>query len=165
LPRPSRVLDHGLRPRDDTRDVRIDARLAGSARRSPFFPALLPLGVLLALPVLASTLFLALLEGGVRSHGRRPPLPAPLARRHHRPGGFFGLGIASNSATSFFAASFLGFAHGQKGGAILRVPWPALMEIAGECLVQEPYLDPPRWRTKGWPEEGALGKLRAAAVS
>jgi hypothetical protein len=59
----------------------------------------------------------------------------------------------------------LGFAPGEKGGEILRVPWPALMDIAGDCLTQEPDLDPPRWRTRRWPEEAALVKLRAVAMS
>jgi hypothetical protein len=37
---------------------------------------------------------------------RRDHALATAWRRYPRPGGFFGLGIASNSATSFFASSF-----------------------------------------------------------
>ena len=58
----------------------------------------------------------------------------------------------------------LGLAPGQKGGEILRVPWQVLMEIAGGCLAREPDLDPPRWRTTGWPEETVIAKLRAAVT-
>ncbi len=56
------------------------------------------------------------------------------------------------------------FAPGVKGGETLFVPWEALVQIASDCFVQEPDLDPPRWRTIRWPEEPALEKLRAVAV-
>jgi hypothetical protein len=49
-------------------------------------------------------------------------------------------------------------------GEMFRVPWQAVLEIAGEHLVQEPDLDPPRWRTTGWPDDSTLSKLRAVAV-
>lgn len=47
---------------------------------------------------------------------------------------------------------------------ILCVPWAEVLGIVGECLVQEPSLDPPRWRTKSWPDAAKIARLRLAAV-
>jgi hypothetical protein len=52
----------------------------------------------------------------------------------------------------------------QKDPEIIRVPWQALREVVGECLVKEPDLDPPRWRTKAWPDDAKLSQLRAMAI-
>jgi hypothetical protein len=60
---------------------------------------------------------------------------------------------------------FLGLGAGGNGKEVLRVPWPALMDVAADCLSQEPGLDPPRWRTKGWPTEEAIAELRAVAIT
>jgi hypothetical protein len=58
----------------------------------------------------------------------------------------------------------LGTNPGKKGAEVLWVPWKGLVEIAGACLALEPNLDPPRWRTVRWPDDGQLAKLRAIAV-
>ncbi len=46
-----------------------------------------------------------------------------------------------------------------------RVPWSAVEELAGEQLVEEAGMEPPRWRTVGFPDDAALAKLRAVAIS
>jgi hypothetical protein len=56
------LLRDGLRPGDDSCDVRIDARLDRTLRGRPFRAALFSLRVLLALLFLASALFLPLGE-------------------------------------------------------------------------------------------------------
>jgi hypothetical protein len=56
-------------------------------------------------------------------------------------------------------------APGDKHGEVLRVPWRALVDAVGVCLVQETDMDPPRWRATRWPEDGVLHKLRAVAVA
>jgi hypothetical protein len=43
-----------------------------------------------------------------------------------------------------------------------RLPWRRAVANLGECLVPEPGVDPPRWRSKGWPGEELLAKLEAA---
>lgn len=52
----------------------------------------------------------------------------------------------------------------QKDGEVLTVPWRALFQIAGHLLTQETDLNPPRWRTQGWPDGEALNRLRQARV-
>jgi len=47
---------------------------------------------------------------------------------------------------------------------ILCVPWADFLGIVGECIVRDPALDPPRWRTKSWPDESKMARLRMAAV-
>jgi hypothetical protein len=47
---------------------------------------------------------------------------------------------------------------------ILRVPWDKLLEIADDCVVREPEMDPPRWRATGWPRDEAVTRLRAIAM-
>jgi hypothetical protein len=59
----------------------------------------------------------------------------------------------------------LNFAPGVKGAEILRVPWQSLRDIVCDCLVEEPALDPPRWRTTAWPDESKVARLRAVAIS
>lgn len=50
------------------------------------------------------------------------------------------------------------------GSSMFRVRWSDVERFAGELLELEPSCDPPRWRTKGWPDEAALTKLRAVAI-
>jgi hypothetical protein len=49
-------------------------------------------------------------------------------------------------------------------GPSLVVTWDVLVEYAGDCLVLEPDLDPPRWRTVRWPSRAQIAKLRAFAL-
>jgi hypothetical protein len=58
----------------------------------------------------------------------------------------------------------LNLAPSQDDGEMIRVPWQALRDVAGDCLVKEPDLDPPRWRTKAWPDDGMIAKLRTKAI-
>lgn len=51
-----------------------------------------------------------------------------------------------------------------KADAILRVAWQTLIDMVGDCLVQEPDLDPPRWRTTRWPEDDVLAKLQSVSI-
>jgi hypothetical protein len=53
---------------------------------------------------------------------------------------------------------------GVEGGEIFSVPWPSLLDLAGELLVPEPHVQPPRWRTSGWPDDAMLDMLRRVAV-
>ncbi len=46
---------------------------------------------------------------------------------------------------------------------VVRVPWKALVQIAGDCLAPERNLDPPRWRTTRWPDSSQWAKLLAIA--
>ena len=53
---------------------------------------------------------------------------------------------------------------GGQGAEVFFVPWDVLVEAAGDLLLQEPRMDPPRWRTVDWPAEDAIRKLRVRAV-
>ncbi len=44
------------------------------------------------------------------------------------------------------------------------VPWKDVERLAGDCLAIAPELDPPRYRTKTWPSEDVVKRLREAAL-
>ena len=48
---------------------------------------------------------------------------------------------------------------------IVTVPWQVLMAVAGDCLVPEPALYPPRWRARRFPDDAAIAKMKAAAAA
>lgn len=48
---------------------------------------------------------------------------------------------------------------------IVTVPWQVLIAVAGDCLVPEPDLYPPRWRTKRFPDDAAIAKMKVAAAA
>jgi hypothetical protein len=52
---------------------------------------------------------------------------------------------------------------GSNAPVVFGVPWTVVERIAGDHLVREPDLDPPRWRTR-WPDADTVAKLRAAAT-
>lgn len=45
---------------------------------------------------------------------------------------------------------------------VFRAPWSVLLAAAADCLMQEPGMDPPRWRTVRWPDADVLRALQAA---
>jgi hypothetical protein len=47
---------------------------------------------------------------------------------------------------------------------IFRVRWSDVERLAGDLLELEPSYDPPRWRTKGWPDDAVLTELRALSI-
>jgi hypothetical protein len=51
---------------------------------------------------------------------------------------------------------------GVKGGEVIRVAWEKLAEVFGDCMIEEPGLDPPRWRTLTWPTDAMLSRVRAS---
>jgi hypothetical protein len=46
-------------------------------------------------------------------------------------------------------------------GETIRIPWAKLAEIVGDFIVEEPRVNPARWRTLRWPTEAMLSRLRA----
>jgi hypothetical protein len=58
----------------------------------------------------------------------------------------------------------LGLAPNEKNGETLWVPWHALLGVAGDCLIPEPDVDLPRWRTARWPNAAQIARLRAVSV-
>jgi hypothetical protein len=48
---------------------------------------------------------------------------------------------------------------------VFQVPWALVERIAASYLVREPDLEPPRWRTRGWPDRAMLAQLRESASS
>ncbi len=48
--------------------------------------------------------------------------------------------------------------------SMTMVPWSTALELAGDCFERDPELDPPRYRTVGWPPPAVLEGLRARAV-
>jgi hypothetical protein len=82
-------------------------------------------------------------------------------------GGVFSYTTWSRGVLSLLPATdrvALGMDPGRQGAEVLWVPWKGLVEIVGGCLVQEPNLDPPRWRTVRWPDDGMLTRLRSISV-
>jgi hypothetical protein len=59
----------------------------------------------------------------------------------------------------------LGDPKAQKSSKPLMAAWDDVLEGVGDCLVQEPGMNPPRWRTTRWPDESVLAALRAASAS
>jgi hypothetical protein len=59
----------------------------------------------------------------------------------------------------------LGLEPESEVGEKLRVPWHALMDVAGECLTLDGALDPPRRRTTGWPSANQVARLRSCTVN
>lgn len=55
---------------------------------------------------------------------------------------------------------------GQKDGTTWSywVPWAKVLDIARDCLEPADGFVPPRWRTRAWPDEKVLARLREAAV-
>jgi hypothetical protein len=54
------------------------------------------------------------------------------------------------------------------GGAApraFRVPWRLAAARVGDCLVLEPGIDPPRWRTARWPAPAILAELEGDALA
>jgi hypothetical protein len=49
-------------------------------------------------------------------------------------------------------------------GARFAVRWSDALRLAGDALHEEPTLDPPRWRYRGWPDSDSLAALREQAV-
>jgi hypothetical protein len=43
----------------------------------------------------------------------------------------------------------------------LALSWETALTALGECLVREPGMDPPRWRTVAWPSQDVLAALAA----
>jgi len=50
---------------------------------------------------------------------------------------------------------------GVKGSEVVRVAWEKLVEVVGDCIVEEPDIDPPRWRTPAWPNDVMISRLRS----
>lgn len=46
---------------------------------------------------------------------------------------------------------------------IVTVPWQVLSAVAGDCLVPEPDLYPPRWRARRFPDDAAIAKMKVVA--
>lgn len=51
-----------------------------------------------------------------------------------------------------------------KDAAIVFVGWQALLDFAGDCLAPVPDLNPPRWKTAGWPSDDCIERLKKIAV-
>jgi hypothetical protein len=70
---------------------------------------------------------------------------------------------AQDVATLLPRADVVFLGVGAEHDETLRVSWDALLELAGDCLQPVPDLDPPRWRTVGWPAPAVLDQLRDRA--
>jgi hypothetical protein len=46
---------------------------------------------------------------------------------------------------------------------VFRLPWSLVERNAASHLVREPDLNPPRWRTRGWPDQALLARLRESS--
>jgi hypothetical protein len=51
-----------------------------------------------------------------------------------------------------------------ESGPVFRVPWGVVVARAGACLAREEGIDPPRFRTTGWPAPAVIDELRAARL-
>lgn len=51
-----------------------------------------------------------------------------------------------------------------KDPAMVFVRWQALLDFAGDCLAPAPELNPPRWKTTGWPSDDCIERLKKVAV-
>lgn len=62
------------------------------------------------------------------------------------------------------ATDMLMLVDNDDSSADFAVTWTDALRLAGHALHQEPEYDPPRWRYRGWPDEGTMEALRSTAA-